>query len=119
MNFSRLSIELNQDLVWRLFFVFCGICIILGACDAAFAAPSANNDVVGTTLCRLTANLTGGTAKGLATIAIFAIGVGTFMGKFQWSTAALVAAGVGVIFAAPNLVAFISGDAANSNCPTS
>ena len=116
MNLSAFQIELNRDLVWRLFMVLFAISIIVVSCDAAFAS---NNDVVGDTLCRLVSNLSGGIARGIATIAIFAVGVGLFLGKLNWGIAAATAAGDGIIFSAPKLVAFLSGSDANSNCPTS
>lgn len=116
MNLSAFQIELNRDLVWRLFMVLFAISIIIVSCDAAFAGTS--NDVVGDTLCRLVSNLSGGIARGIATIAIFAVGVGLFLGKLNWGIAAATAAGVGIIFSAPKLVAFLSGSDANSNCPT-
>ena len=118
MNLSAFQIEINRDLVWRLFMVLFAISIIVVSCDAAFAS---NNDVVGDTLCRLVSNLSGGIARGIATIAIFAVGVGVglFLGKLNWGIAAATAAGVGIIFSAPKLVAFLSGSDANSNCPTS
>jgi type IV secretory pathway VirB2 component (pilin) len=116
MNLSAFQIELNRDLVWRLFMVLFAISIIVVSCDAAFAG---SNDVVGDTLCRLVSNLSGGIARGIATIAIFAVGVGLFLGKLNWGIAAATAAGVGIIFSAPKLVAFLSGSDANSNCPTS
>lgn len=116
MNLSAFQIKLNRDLVWRLFMVLFAISIIVVSCDAAFAS---NNDVVGDTLCRLVSNLSGGIARGIATIAIFAVGVGLFLGKLNWGIAAATAAGVGIIFSAHKLVAFLSGSDANSNCPTS
>ena len=119
MNSTKFQIELNADLVWRLVLLFAAICVILTSAEAAFAAaaPAAeDNDVVGQTLCRLVANLSGGIARGIATIAIFSVGVGLFLGKLNWGIAAATAAGVGIIFAAPKLVAFLSGDAANATC---
>ncbi|MDG1437146.1 MAG: TrbC/VirB2 family protein [Rickettsiaceae bacterium] len=107
MNVSRLHIELNTDLVWRLFFLFSAFSIVLVASESAFAA---DNDVIGDTLCRLVNNLSGGIAKGIATLAIFSVGVGLFLGKLNWGIAAATAAGVGVIFSAPQLVAFLSGE---------
>jgi type IV secretory pathway VirB2 component (pilin) len=120
MNFSTFQIELNRDLIWRLFLALCAVSIIIAAADSAFATSTADasNDVVGQTLCRLVKNLSGGVARGIATIAIFAVGVGLFLGKLNWGIAAATAAGVGIIFSAPKLVAFLSGDANNSNCPT-
>jgi type IV secretory pathway VirB2 component (pilin) len=119
MNFTKFQIELNAELAWRLVLLFSAICIIITSADAAFAAAApaaADNDVVGQTLCRLVANLSGGIARGIATIAIFSVGVGLFLGKLNWGIAAATAAGVGIIFAAPRLVAFLSGDAANATC---
>lgn len=120
MNSTKFQIELNADLVWRLVLLFAAICVILTSAEAAFAADpapvAADNDVVGQTLCRLVANLSGGIARGIATIAIFSVGVGLFLGKLNWGIAAATAAGVGIIFSAPKLVAFLSGDADNATC---
>jgi len=123
MSFSRFYVELNADLAWRLFLLFAAVAVIMASSDAAFAADpastaAADNDVVGQTLCRLVANLSGGIARGIATIAIFSVGVGLFLGKLNWGIAAATAAGVGIIFSAPKLVAFLSGDADNANCET-
>jgi type IV secretory pathway VirB2 component (pilin) len=121
MNFSKFYVEINADLAWRLFLLLAAACAIITASDAAFASPAANatpsNDVVGATLCRLVANLSGGIAKGIATLAIFSVGIGLFLGKLNWGIAAATAAGVGVIFSANKLVAFLSGDPNNSECP--
>lgn len=122
MDLSRFQIEISRDLIWRVLFSLCGICIVLGACDAAFAGgggATAGEDVIGQTLCRLVENLSGGIAKGIATIAIFAVGVGLFLGKLNWGIAAATAAGVGIIFSAPQLVGWLGGggDAA-AECDT-
>jgi len=120
MNLFNFQLEFNNEFIWRLLILLCAIAIIIGSSDAAFAVGNADpNDVVGMTLCRLVKNLAGGTAKGIATIAIFAVGVGLFLGKLNWGIAAATAAGVGIIFAAPKLVAFLSGDPDNATCPTS
>ena len=119
MNFSKFYVELNTDLAWRLFLLFAAIAVIMASSDAAFAAAvDAKSDVVGQTLCRLVQNLSGGIARGIATIAIFSVGVGLFLGKLNWGIAAATAAGVGIIFSAPKLVAFLSGDDANAQCDT-
>jgi type IV secretory pathway VirB2 component (pilin) len=118
MSLSKFYIEPNADLAWRFFLFFASICIIMNASDYAFAADPADNDVIGQTLCRLVQNLKGGIARGIATIAIFSVGVGLFLGKLNWGIAAATAAGVGIIFSAPQLVAFLSGDAANATCET-
>jgi type IV secretory pathway VirB2 component (pilin) len=114
-----MDLIMNKDFSWRLLTTLCVICAVLSACDAAFAAAPATGDVIGNTLCSLVNNLSGGIAKSIATLAIFAVGIGLFMGKLSWGTAALTAAGVGVIFGAGKLVVWLGGaDAGNSNCPT-
>lgn len=86
---------------------------------ADFAVASGNtNDVIGNTLCGVVNNLTGGIAKSIATLAIFAVGVALFMGKLNWGTAAMTAAGVGIVFGAPKLVAWIGGSSIGTDCPT-
>lgn len=120
---SSFNITLDRDLYWRLLTILCVAIAIFVASDAALAATSSSsasvdsNDIIGQTLCKLTNNLTGGTAKAIATLAIFSVGCGLFMGKMDWKTAAMVAVGVGVVFGAPNLVKWISSNAAD-NCPT-
>ncbi len=122
INFIDFRPEINSDFIWRLVLVLCGISLIIASSDAALAGTGTGSadDVVGQTLCRLVANLSGGIAKGIATIAIFAVGVGLFLGKLNWGIAAATAAGVGIIFSANKLVGFIAGtDVDATNCPTS
>lgn len=114
-----MELVINRDFCWRLLTVMCSICAIISASDVAFAQAVATGDVIGDTLCSLVNNLSGGIAKSIATLAIFAVGIGLFMGKLSWGTAALTAAGVGVIFGAGKLVVWLGGTAAgNTNCPT-
>ena len=123
MNLNRFQIEINADLAWRLFLLLSIIEVIFissghtFADDATTPAATTSNDVIGDTLCRLANNLNGGIAKGIATIAIFSVGVGLFLGKINWGVAAATAAGVGIIFSSGQLVGFISGDDTNSTCP--
>jgi type IV secretory pathway VirB2 component (pilin) len=119
MNKLSLNIRLDEEFFWRLLITFSVIFAIISACDSSFAGGAAtDNDIIGSTLCRLVANLTGGIARSIATIAIFAVGIGLFMGKLNWGVAAATAAGVGIIFGAAQMVAWLSGDAANTECPT-
>ena len=121
MNSSYFNIEMDSDFSWRLFLTFMAICAIIAVSDIALAGGAADaaandNDVIGQTLCRLVNNLSGSIARAIATMAIFSVGVGLFLGKLSWSIAAATAAGVGVIFSAPALVAFLSGEDANATC---
>lgn len=122
INFVDFRPDINTDFIWRLFLVLCGISLIIASSEAAFAASSTTggtsnaDDVVGQTLCRLVSNLSGGIAKGIATIAIFSVGVGLFLGKLNWGIAAATAAGVGIIFSAGKLVGFLAGGDGTKDC---
>ena len=122
MNIKSFYIEIDSDFVWKLFLLFCVIGLIIASSDVALAAPAApgSNDVIGDTLCRLIQHLSGNIARGIATMAIFSVGVGLFLGKLNWGVAAATAAGVGIIFSAGKLVNFIAGSVADTAvCPTS
>lgn len=119
MNLLNIQIEMRQDLVWRLLLLFFAISVIIISSDTSFATSTGTeveNDVIGQSLCRLVKNLTGSTARAIATIAIFTVGAGLFVGKMQWPVAAFTAIGVAIIFSAPKLVAFLSNDSANAAC---
>lgn len=125
MNLNRFQIEMNADLAWRLFLSFSIIAVIFISSGNSFAgsggsggsgsSATTSNDVIGNTLCRLANSLNKGIAKGIATIAIFSVGVGLFLGKINWGVAAATAAGVGIIFSSGTLVDFIAGDGSGSS----
>ncbi len=110
------NFELNRDFYWRALTLMCITCMVFIVAESAFAgAATASGDVIGATLCRLTTTLTGGIAKSIATIAIFTVGIGLFMGKVNWGVAAMTAAGVGIIFGAGSIMNMIN-PGMNSNC---
>ncbi|MGI4775384.1 MAG: TrbC/VirB2 family protein [Janthinobacterium lividum] len=117
MNFLNFQFEIDRDFAWRLLLTLCLISVVTISSDYAFADDT-TNDVIGNTLCRLVSNLSGGIARAIAALAIFSVGVGLFLGKLNWGIAAATAAGVGIIFSAPKLVAFLSGDTADATCTT-
>ncbi|RYE06437.1 MAG: hypothetical protein EOP33_04480 [Rickettsiaceae bacterium] len=112
MNFFNFQLEIDHDFIKRLLLALCLISAIVISNDCAFAATAGgteSNDVIGETLCRLVANMSGSMARAIAAMAIFSVGVGLFLGKLNWGVAAATAAGVGIIFSASKLVAFLSG----------
>lgn len=109
------NFELNRDFYWRVLTLMCVTCLVFIIADNAFATAN-SNDVIGITMCRLTTTLTGGIAKSIATIAIFVVGIGLFMGKVNWGVAAMTAAGVAIIFGANQLLSFIAGSGVNADC---
>lgn len=110
--------EINADFIWHLFLVLCAIGLVIASSDAAFACTSAGNadDIGGQILCRLVSHLSGAIAKGIATIVIFSVGVGLFLGKVKWGVAAATAAAVGIIFSAVRLLSFLIGDDFTKDC---
>jgi type IV secretory pathway VirB2 component (pilin) len=108
--------QLNRDFYWRLLTLMCVTCMVFIVAESAFAsAVGATADVIGQTMCRVTTTLSGGIAKSIATIAIFVVGIGLFMGKFNWSVALMTAAGVAVIFSAKSFIGLITAGGANAN----
>jgi type IV secretory pathway VirB2 component (pilin) len=123
MNIKSFYVEIDKDIIWRLCLVLCIIGIIIASSDVVVAedpkkntGDTASYDVIGNTLCRLVKNLSGNIAKAIATIAIFAVGVGLFLGKLNWGVAAATAGGVGIIFSANKLVAFLTDSGGNADC---
>ena len=100
----------------NLLFLLYVFLIITSFINSAMAdAPPTGSDVIGQTLCNVVANLTqGGIAKSVATIAIFALGVGLFVGKANWPVALSTVAGIGIIFSATLLIGWITGQTITS-----
>lgn len=95
-----------NSIIFYLYILF----YIVSFTNQSFAATTTTNDVIGNTLCNVVVNLTsGGIAKSVATIAIFAIGIGLFLGKVNWALALSTTAGVGIIFSATALINWITG----------
>lgn len=109
------NFEIDRDVYWRLMMLFCVASIILVSTDSAFATNN-SNDVIGETLCRVVNQLQGSVAKAIATIAVFVLGISLFMGKVNWGTAAMLACGIGVIFGAGQIVAWVSPSGGNQAC---
>ncbi len=116
MNFSKFHIELNADLAWRFFLFLAATAAILSASESAFATTNPT-DTLGESLCRIALSLSGNIARGIATVAIFTIGVSLFMGKMNWGMALAIAAGIAIVFGAPKIVAWLSGNT-NNECIT-
>ena len=115
MGFSKFHIEVNSDLAWRLFIVFIVSSAMITSIESAFAASVAE-PVIGATLCRVVELLSGSVARAIATIAIFMVGVGLFIGKASWHFAFLTVIGVVITFGAPKLVPFLTNDTTDGTC---
>ncbi len=99
-------------------FVF-SICSMLLTSEMALASASASDTDIDShvatkdlpiikVLDKVTTTLTSGIAQGIATVAIFTVGAGLFMGKINWPTALATSVGVGIIFGAGKITNWIS-----------
>jgi type IV secretory pathway VirB2 component (pilin) len=103
---------------WIMALTMCFVSIILFSPDFALAATqTASNNPLACTLYTIQATLTGALGKGIATIAIVALGIGLFLGKLSWGLAIATSIGVGMIFGADKIVTWLSGSTvASANC---
>jgi type IV secretory pathway VirB2 component (pilin) len=113
MNIFNCYLKLDSDVVWRLMFAFCMTTFIITSADIAFAAGAGNaNDVAvfSTALCRILALILGTPAKVIATIAMVGVAVALLAGRLEWTKAMVIALGIIIMFIAPALVKFITGN---------
>ncbi len=115
---SNLSqIKLNPEFYWKLYIFCCSILIICCSTNEVLAYDA--NDTFGNALCNVVAVLSGNTARAIATVAIFVLGLGFIGGKLQWQTVAIASTGIITIFSASSLVSFLSGsNALAGSCET-
>lgn len=106
--------HLEEDIFWKVVFSLSIISFILFFCNEIFAGTATSNDAIGDTLCRVVQNLQGNIARAVATIGIFVVGVGLFMGKLNWATALATAVGIGIVFGAGRIVVWIGGTEAGA-----
>ena len=70
---------------------------------------SASHAQVGDTICFVWDLIHDDIGRGIATLAICAIGVGAMVGKVSWGMAITVAVGIAVLFNADTLALYLSG----------
>ncbi|MCC8417608.1 MAG: TrbC/VirB2 family protein [Rickettsia endosymbiont of Bryobia graminum] len=108
MNILKIdSMQFDSNLAWRLFFMFCGIALIISANDAFATSVS---DPIGETFCKMIRVFRGNTARGIAIIGVVVLGIQTLRGQLKWEVALVIVAGVIILFKAPDIVNMISSD---------
>ncbi|MBQ4875098.1 MAG: TrbC/VirB2 family protein [Rickettsiaceae bacterium H1] len=99
----------------RIFYSLLIISISILLPDIMFATgsvttPSAQQQGdIAETICRVIQQLTGPIGQAISTVAVIFIGIGLFMGKISWGLALGIAAGMGMLFGAQNVVQWVSG----------
>jgi type IV secretory pathway VirB2 component (pilin) len=108
MSHKLPAITLNADLSWKITTIFCLSAMFLMVPELSMASE----DRIGNTLCKVVERLKGKIGRGIATIAVVFLGIGLFLGKLSWGLAVAIGIGIGGIFGANQIVAWLgSGDA--------
>jgi type IV secretory pathway VirB2 component (pilin) len=110
---ANFSLRFSLRSLWFFLITF----VIINTYELALAANTA--DPIGTQLCSIINVIQGNTVKAIAIAALISIGIGLFMGKVNWGVALTTAVGVIVLFGAPTLIGFLSGNSSLSSCSTS
>jgi len=100
----------------RSLFFFLVTFLLINNYEIALAAST--TDPIGQQLCSIINIIQGNTVRAIAIAALISIGIGLFMGKVNWGVALTTAVGVIILFGAPNLISFLSGNTVSS-CSTS
>lgn len=96
------TIEKNLNIMFAMLLA-CAIFIL------PIEAAASGSDGISGALCNVIGQLNGPWGKGIATIAVVALGIGLFLGKLSWGLAISTAIGIGMIFGASALVSTIGG----------
>ena len=94
-------------LVMQFMFCFSGVAFAGGK---TANANDNTQETINKKFCRVINILKGGPMKTVAIIGVMAVGIGTFTGRFQWSTALITVAGVLIIFSAEDIVGLLTKD---------
>jgi type IV secretory pathway VirB2 component (pilin) len=112
------SFSLDEATAWKLCVSMCVLALMVilpeGALAQATTTTATGPNAIESGLCNMIAVLNGPVGKGVATVAIFFVGVALFMGKMSWSVALAVGLGVAAIFGAESIIETISPDAASA-----
>lgn len=95
---------------WKICSLFCLTAVIAMLPELSMAA----NTTLDNTICIVVNTLTGRAGKAVATIGVFFLGIGLFLGKMSWATALAVGLGIAAIFGAGSIINTLGGDGATS-----
>jgi len=94
-------------LAWQVSIAVLLTAIIVTMPDPAFAQSA--DSPVGNVLCTVAGWFTGNTGKGLATISVIIMGIGSLLGKVSSGMAILAGTGVSIVFGAGSIVSTMGG----------
>lgn len=99
------TIQFDTDTCWKICIIFAFTSVVMILPEMVLAA----NTTLDNTICKVVNTLTGRAGKAVATIGVFFLGIGLFLGKMSWATALAIGLGIGAIFGATTLINWIGG----------
>lgn len=117
-----LTFNLTKNHYWQICLLFCLAAALLLIPSFSFAddfssdsvESGSTDDGISEVLCLIVTKLTGPIGKTVAMIALVVLGIGIFMGKLSWQLCLGVAVGITFIFAAGNIIDWLSGTGTDS-----
>lgn len=115
-----LSFKHNCYLKPLLMLCFFALLLSTSGIVSANGSGSADDDIIGKKLCNIVGILSGRTTKALCLVAIIVLGVTTFMGRVNMSTAIITVCAIVIVTQSSMVLKFISGnDAADCKAEAS
>jgi type IV secretory pathway VirB2 component (pilin) len=104
---AKSNFTISTESAWTLCVIFCLVAVFLAVPEFSFAVDTEN--VMEKMLCKVRNTLVGPTGKVIATVGIFFLGIGLFLGKISWGIAIAVGLGIAAIFGADTIIKWASG----------
>lgn len=116
MHFSVLKRQ--KDLIKQYMRYACVMSFIVSGMLFMSAEPAmAQMSPMGNVICMIIGIIYGNLGRGLSVLAVIVVGIGATLGKVSWGLAMTVAVGVGTVFGAVPLVAYlVSGNGGTQIC---
>ncbi|WP_371253574.1 TrbC/VirB2 family protein [Orientia tsutsugamushi] len=106
-------LSFKQNCYLKTLLMLCFFILILSTSSIVNANGTAGDDIIGDKLCNIVGILSGRTTKALCLVAIIVLGVTTFMGRVNMSTAIITVSAIVIVTQAPAVLKFVSGSEAN------
>ncbi|BAG40379.1 hypothetical protein OTT_0921 [Orientia tsutsugamushi str. Ikeda] len=106
-------LSFKQNYYLKPLLILCFLMLILSTSVVSAQAAGDSGDPIGEKLCNIVGILNGKTTKALCLVAIVILGITTFMGKVNTSTAVITVCAIVVVTQANKVYEFIAGKDAN------
>ncbi|SPR07319.1 Uncharacterised protein [Orientia tsutsugamushi str. Gilliam] len=110
-------LSFKQNCYLKPLLMLCFLVLLLSTSSIVSANGSADDDIIGKKLCNIVGILSGRTTKALCLVAIIVLGITTFMGRVNMSTAIITVCAIVIVTQSSMVLKFISGNDA-ADCKT-